>query len=403
MNFYTIKQDQSGRPVPFNVTTPLEAATQDAPAKINDDFFYGTHGVRLTDYEIDNYKAHFSIWRHFNQFAEHDICMIVEEGVHLNATVEELESYFSDVDDSWDVFFPYDKISEEGRTSVTEISASKFGFFWGSYCYFMRKSGARKMVGLGTINQPVDEELVKQSFSGQIETIFSKTDWFEYNESESPSYLARNQSVKDAIFTHQAWSEETKKDAVAIMRYLSNLAEEMGMDLFLHAGTLLGGVRHGGIMPWDDDIDLMMRATDIDAFIREVERGGEVEWCSWIWQKTNQKYYKFWFKTGQKAEGFPYLFPFVDIWILFEKENGGIHTCDGYRFDHSTYFPAQPLLFEGCRMRLPNDYRRILDTKYEDWTKRIKVFTWSHRVKASVFKPLSLAIQVDENGRYIKE
>src|SRR5690606_19742964 len=103
----------------------------------------------------------------------------------------------------------------------------------------------------------------------------------------------------------------------------------------------------------------------------------------------NQTYHKFWLKTGQKAKGFPYLFPFVDIWILFEKENGRIDTCDGYHFDHATYFPAKPILFEGCRLKLPHDYKKILDVKYRDWKTRIKVFTWSHRVKASVFKPLS--------------
>jgi hypothetical protein len=328
--------------------------------------------------------------------------MIVEQGVKVNASITELESYFSDMDEGWDVFFPYDKISAEGRKTVTELSASKFGFFWGSYYYFMHKNGAAKMIKSDTITQPVDEELVKQSFSGHIDTIFSKTDWFEYNESKSPDYLLRNQSVKEAIFTHQAWTDETKKEAVAIMQYLSSLAEEMGIDLFLHAGTLLGAVRHESIMPWDDDIDLMMNAKDIDTFVQEVKQQGIVEHCSWIWTKTDQKYHKFWFKTGQKAEGFPYLFPFIDIWIFFEKENGQIHTCDGYHFDHEIYFPARPIVFEGSRLKLPHDSIQLLDIKYPDWKTHIKVYSWSHRLKASTFKPLGLTIQVDEKGRYIK-
>ncbi|MGV3763648.1 LicD family protein [Parapedobacter sp.] len=401
MNNYVIRRDGASHPVPFIKTSAKEAVIPNIPIKtVDHDFFCGTYGVRITDYEIDNYQAHFNVWHHFMGSGE-EVCMVMEEGVHMNISEEDLEAYFADMGDEWDVFFPYDKVSADGRKDVLEVSASKFGFFWGSYCYIMHRRGVQKMIALDTIIQPVDEELVRQSFSGHINTSFSKTDWFEYDESESPSYLARNRSVREAIFKHSAWSEETKRDAVAIMKYLSDVAEEMGVDLFLHAGTLLGGVRHGGIMPWDDDIDLMMNAADIDAFMERVEQEGYVESCTWTWPKTNQTYYKFWFKTGQKAEGFPYLFPFVDIWVFFDKGYGKVETCDGYFLSHATFFPPKPIVFEGCRLKLPNNYKTILDIKYKGWKTRIKVYVWSHRVKASVFKPMSLAIEVDETGRML--
>lgn len=78
-----------------------------------------------------------------------------------------------------------------------------------------------------------------------------------------------------------------------ILLELKRICEKFGLRYYLTAGTLLGAVRHGGFIPWDDDIDVTMPRKDYDrlAVICKTELQND-----------------FFYQSSETDENFPYFF-----------------------------------------------------------------------------------------------
>ena len=53
-----------------------------------------------------------------------------------------------------------------------------------------------------------------------------------------------------------------------ILKSIDQVCKEHDLRYYLAAGTMLGAVRHGGFIPWDDDIDICMPRSDYDCLMR---------------------------------------------------------------------------------------------------------------------------------------
>lgn len=60
---------------------------------------------------------------------------------------------------------------------------------------------------------------------------------------------------------------EVQLKQLAILREADAICRRHGIPYWLDGGTLLGAVRHGGFIPWDDDIDIAMRKEDLPRFV----------------------------------------------------------------------------------------------------------------------------------------
>lgn len=67
--------------------------------------------------------------------------------------------------------------------------------------------------------------------------------------------------------------EEAKCIQLDIMQDIHDFCTRHGLRYTLGYGALLGAVRHGGFIPWDDDIDILMLREDYERFIATYNDG----------------------------------------------------------------------------------------------------------------------------------
>lgn len=64
---------------------------------------------------------------------------------------------------------------------------------------------------------------------------------------------------------------QVRRIQLEILDSIHAFCQEKGLRYAMAYGTLIGAVRHGGYIPWDDDIDIMMPRPDYDIFIKSYQ------------------------------------------------------------------------------------------------------------------------------------
>ena len=60
---------------------------------------------------------------------------------------------------------------------------------------------------------------------------------------------------------------QVKSKLLNILRYTTSFFEKNGLNYYMACGSALGAVRHKGIIPWDDDIDIYMPREDYNRLL----------------------------------------------------------------------------------------------------------------------------------------
>lgn len=76
------------------------------------------------------------------------------------------------------------------------------------------------------------------------------------------------------------------------MKYIDKLCREHGIVYYIMGGTALGAVRHGGFIPWDDDLDIFMTPDQYEKFKTVFEAENSQDFVLQEW-RTTPKYLEY--------------------------------------------------------------------------------------------------------------
>ncbi|CAF1348317.1 unnamed protein product [Adineta ricciae] len=109
-----------------------------------------------------------------------------------------------------------------------------------------------------------------------------------------------------------------------LLKRFDQLTRKYSLEYMIIDGTLLGSWRHHDLIPWDDDIDLMMSvklksrlnmAIEAESFSSPYYIEFHRRWDA----PKAFEYYKFYFSTSPKLSEHPWRYPFIDL--IFYHEN----------------------------------------------------------------------------------
>lgn len=163
---------------------------------------------------------------------------------------------------------------------------------------------------------------------------------------------------------------------IVALQEICNLLEENNIPYWLDCGTLLGAYRYGGMIPWDDDIDISIFGVDHDNVKKILRTMNPDEyqiqdWSSYRYPKTFLKLYIKKTKTlidiyhydiDEKARTITYFYSYKDSALPDSWKK--LELVCVIPFPYNDVFPLKKATLDGVSVWVPNQMETFLKAKY---------------------------------------
>lgn len=190
-----------------------------------------------------------------------------------------------------------------------------------------------------------------------------------------PTHIPGKREMKGMRDIHPFSHAATRELAEQLVITLNRLTEAVGIDLYLDFGTLLGALRDGGFIAWDDDIDFSVNAEHFQRLVglvkqqrHELPHHDGVEWRIDVISTHGVDFALR--ITCENVDGGLSIIPFeTDIARRVRRDGSAVVIgampewfCPEYHFDG-----FEPVQVFGQTLKAPSDAHAYLDFVYGEW------------------------------------
>lgn len=150
---------------------------------------------------------------------------------------------------------------------------------------------------------------------------------------------------------------EYQRKSLVVFKRVTEIFTANDIPYWLGYGTLVGSIRHGGFVPWDDDIDICISSKSLPVLKSICNKGLHLE-------QANTTLYRI--KTSKS---------FIDVFVL--PDNNGQYPRELYT---NEIYPLKPGTFNGLPCFLPNDPTAFFLRRYGGVDPLPTCLIWNHKI-----------------------
>ncbi len=176
------------------------------------------------------------------------------------------------------------------------------------------------------------------------------------------------------------WAEFNHEKAYALLIKATAMLDRAGVPYHLEGGTLLGLVRDGDLLPWDDDLDISVPSgfalKAYGALLPLLLKGWRIDKRKWkaVFKSLSVKGIRI-IKVRDRSRGrFRSGRVYLDVLVKKESEGFCYWQAKGRLMKVSAkYYDGYDEIEVGTeKFKVPVDYRAYLTEKYGDWSTPVK-------------------------------